>query len=171
MRWATFVVLTFLCIALELSLRGVLELRSIGGISPSFVAPLAVFIPALMLWATIPLARDAVLANLELGLFYIVAFSVLSVLGLLMAGWGSANKYSLMGGLRATGQLIAYELPLILAVIGVVIQAERFEFSQQHADAVVDRRHHRRIGRVVLTRTRQRVKFLDRRRRLLGRRH
>ena len=44
MRWATFVVLTFLCIALELSLRGVLELRSIGGISPSFVAPLAVFV-------------------------------------------------------------------------------------------------------------------------------
>ena len=44
MRWATFVVLTFLCIALELSLRGVLELRSIGGISPSFVAPLVVFI-------------------------------------------------------------------------------------------------------------------------------
>ena len=68
-------------------------------------APLALFMPALLLWATIPLARDAVLANLELGLFYIVAFSVLSVMGLVMAGWGSANKYAILGGLRAAGQL------------------------------------------------------------------
>ena len=49
--------------------------------------------------------------------------SSVSVLGILMAGWSSANKYSLMGGLRAAGQLIAYELPMVLAVIGVVIQA------------------------------------------------
>jgi NADH-quinone oxidoreductase subunit H len=46
-----------------------------------------------------------------------------SVIGILIAGWASANKYSLMGGLRAAGQLIAYELPLMLAVVGVVIQA------------------------------------------------
>ena len=49
--------------------------------------------------------------------------SSLSVIGILMAGWASANKYSLMGGLRAAGQLIAYELPMVLAVVGVVIQA------------------------------------------------
>jgi NADH-quinone oxidoreductase subunit H len=52
-----------------------------------------------------------------------MAVSSISVLGILMAGWASANKYSLMGGLRAAGQLIAYELPMVLAVIGVVIQA------------------------------------------------
>ena len=52
-----------------------------------------------------------------------MAVSSVSVIGILMAGWGSASKYSLLGGLRATGQLIAYELPLILAVVGVVIQA------------------------------------------------
>ena len=53
-----------------------------------------------------------------------LAISSLSTLGVLTAGWSSANKYSLMGGIRAAGQLIAYELPLILSVVGVVIQAE-----------------------------------------------
>jgi NADH-quinone oxidoreductase subunit H len=57
------------------------------------------------------------------GVFYVLAVSSISVLGILMAGWASANKYSLMGGLRAAGQLIAYELPMVLAVVGVVIQA------------------------------------------------
>ena len=47
----------------------------------------------------------------------------MSVIGILIAGWASANKYSLIGGLRAAGQLIAYELPMVLAVVGVVIQA------------------------------------------------
>ncbi len=57
------------------------------------------------------------------GVFYALAVSSISVVGILMAGWASASKYSLMGGLRAAGQLIAYELPLVLAVVGVVIQA------------------------------------------------
>ncbi|MEL7208212.1 MAG: complex I subunit 1 family protein, partial [Actinomycetota bacterium] len=62
--------------------------------------------------------------DLDTGIFYALAVSSLSVIGVLMAGWASANKYSLIGGLRAAGQLIAYELPLVLAVVGVVIQAE-----------------------------------------------
>jgi NADH-quinone oxidoreductase subunit H len=57
------------------------------------------------------------------GIFYALAVSSISVIGILVAGWASANKYSLMGGLRAAGQLIAYELPMVLAVVGVVIQA------------------------------------------------
>src|SRR6185503_18901314 len=64
-----------------------------------------------------------VISNLDVGIFYALAVSSLSVLGILMAGWSSANKYSLLGALRAAGQLIAYELPLVLAVIGVVVQA------------------------------------------------
>jgi NADH-quinone oxidoreductase subunit H len=61
--------------------------------------------------------------NLDTGIFFVMAVSSISVIGILMAGWASANKYSLLGGLRAAGQLIAYELPLVLAVVGVVIQA------------------------------------------------
>ena len=73
-----------------------------------WLAPLAVFVPAFLLWVTIPVARDVALANLDLGLFYIVAISVLSVMGLVMAGWSSANKYAMLGGLRAAGQLVSY---------------------------------------------------------------
>ncbi len=86
-----------------------------------WLAPLAVFVPSFLLWVTIPLARDLVLANLDLGLFYITVFSVLSVMGLLMAGWGSANKYAVLGGLRAAGQLVSYEIPLIMALLAVAM--------------------------------------------------
>ena len=86
-----------------------------------WIAPVAVFLPALLLWVTIPLGRDLVLRNLELGLFYITAISVLSVMGLLMAGWGSANKYAMLGGLRAAGQLISYEIPFIMSILGVAM--------------------------------------------------
>jgi NADH-quinone oxidoreductase subunit H len=74
-------------------------------------------------FVVIPFGPDMVGANLDLGVYYILAISSLSVLGILMAGWSSANKYSLMGGLRAAAQLIAYELPLVLAVVAVVVQA------------------------------------------------
>jgi NADH-quinone oxidoreductase subunit H len=66
---------------------------------------------------------DLVVKDLDVGVFYALAVSSLSVIGVLMAGWASANKYALLGALRAAGQLIAYELPLLLAVVGVVIQA------------------------------------------------
>ena len=89
-----------------------------------WLAPLAVFIPSFMLWVTIPVSRDMVLRNLDLGLFYIVAFSVLSVMGLLMAGWGSANKYAILGGLRAAGQLISYEIPFIMAILAVAMMVQ-----------------------------------------------
>jgi NADH-quinone oxidoreductase subunit H len=76
-----------------------------------------------LILAGVPFGPDAWFANLDIGIFYILAVSSISVLGILIAGWSSANKYSLLGGLRAAGQLIAYELPMVLAVVGVVIQA------------------------------------------------
>ena len=89
-----------------------------------WAAPLAVFVPALLLWVTLPVGRDLVLRNLDLGLFYVTAISVLSVLGLLMAGWGSANKYAMLGGLRAAGQLISYEIPFIMAILAVAMLSQ-----------------------------------------------
>ena len=88
------------------------------------MAPAYIFISVFGLFVVIPASPILIVRDLELGVFYLLAISSLSTIGVLTAGWSSANKYSMMGGLRAAGQLIAYELPLILAVIGVVIQAE-----------------------------------------------
>ena len=87
------------------------------------IAPLVVLSSTFLLVVVVPFGPDAWITNFEAGVFYALAVSSVSVLGILMAGWSSANKYSLLGGLRAAGQLIAYELPMILAVVGVVIQA------------------------------------------------
>ena len=88
------------------------------------LAPAFILFSVFGLFVVVPISPTLVVVDLNLGVFYLLAISTLSTLGVLVAGWSSANKYSLMGGLRAAGQLIAYELPLILAVVGVVIQAE-----------------------------------------------
>ena len=87
------------------------------------LAPYLVVASVLLVYVVIPFGPDAWFADLDVGVFYALAVSSVSVIGILIAGWASANKYSLMGGLRAAGQLIAYELPMVLAVVGVVIQA------------------------------------------------
>jgi NADH-quinone oxidoreductase subunit H len=87
------------------------------------IAPAIVVISTFLVFLVIPAGPDIVVKNLDVGVFYALAVSSLSVIGVLMAGWASANKFSLLGALRAAAQLIAYELPLLLAVVGVVVQA------------------------------------------------
>lgn len=87
------------------------------------LAPVVVLMSTFLLYIVIPAGPRLVVEDLDTGVFFALAVSSLSVLGVLMAGWASANKYSLIGALRAAGQLIAYELPLVLAVVGVVMQA------------------------------------------------
>ena len=94
------------------------------------MAPLIVLVSTFLLVAAVPFGPDAWLTNFDAGVFYALAVSSISVLGILVAGWASANKYSLLGGLRAAGQLIAYELPMVLAVVGVVIQAGSMNLQQ-----------------------------------------
>lgn len=94
------------------------------------IAPVVVLVSTFLLVVVVPFGPDAYFTNFETGVFYALAVSSVSVLGILMAGWASANKYSLLGGLRAAGQLIAYELPMVLAVMGVVIQAGTMNMQQ-----------------------------------------
>jgi len=93
------------------------------------MAPLIVLVTTFLLVAAVPFGPDAWLTNFKVGVFYALAVSSISVIGILVAGWASANKYSLLGGLRAAGQLIAYELPMVLATVGVVIQAGSMNFQ------------------------------------------
>jgi NADH-quinone oxidoreductase subunit H len=88
-----------------------------------FLAPIVVMLSTFLFFVVIPIGPGAIGSDLDTGIFFALAVSSLSVLGILMAGWASANKYALIGGLRAAGQLIAYELPLVLGVVGVVILA------------------------------------------------
>lgn len=87
------------------------------------LAPYIVVMSVFLVLAAVPFGPDAWFTNLDVGIFYILAVASIAVMGILVAGWSSANKYSLLGALRAAGQLIAYELPMVLAVVGVVIQA------------------------------------------------
>ena len=93
------------------------------------LAPYVVVMSTFLLYLVIPAGPDLVISDLKVGVFYALAVGSIGVIGILMAGWASANKYSLMGSLRAAGQLIAYELPLVLAVVGVVIQAGSMSLS------------------------------------------
>lgn len=93
------------------------------------LAPMLVFIGTVALFVVIPFSPTLVVQDLDVGIFYALAISSISTIGVLAAGWSSANKYSLMGGLRAAGQLIAYELPLVLATVGVVVMAGTMSLS------------------------------------------
>lgn len=110
-----------------------------------WLAPLAVFVPSLLLWVTIPMTQDIVLRNMDMGLFYITAFSVLTVLGLVMAGWGSANKYAILGGLRAAGQLVSYEVPFIMAILGVAMLSQSLNIVE-----IVDDQAESMVGNIIV---------------------
>ena len=92
-----------------------------------WAAPVIVALSAFMIWVTIPASEGLVLRNLELGLFYITAFAVIGILGLVLAGWGSANKYGVLGGLRSAAQLISYEIPVIMVVVAVGMLAQSLD--------------------------------------------
>ena len=95
-----------------------------------WVAPIIVVISAFMIWVTIPGTQTAVIQNLDMGLFYIIAFSVVGILGLVLAGWGSANKYGTLGGLRAAAQLISYEIPIIMVAISIGMLAQSLDLRE-----------------------------------------
>ena len=94
-----------------------------------WAAPVIVVMSAFMIWVTIPGAEGLVLRNLDLGLFYITAFAVIGILGLVLAGWGSANKYGVLGGLRSAAQLISYEIPVIMVVVAVAMLAQSLDLQ------------------------------------------
>lgn len=87
------------------------------------LAPIIAFTPSFMVLATIPWSDRLYGADLNVGLLYFVGVSSITTIGVLMGGWSSNNKYSLLGAMRGVAQMISYEIPLVMSVIGVVILA------------------------------------------------
>ena len=95
-----------------------------------WLAPVVAFTPALMIFAVVPFQEGAVLVDLNIGILYVVAISSVSTVGIFMAGWGSNNKYSLLGAMRNVAAVVSYEIPLILSVLGVVLIAGSLSLNQ-----------------------------------------
>jgi NADH-quinone oxidoreductase subunit H len=85
------------------------------------LAPFIIFIPALLIFIPLPFGESLILSDLNVGLLYIIAISAVSPIAILLAGWASNNKYSLMGAMRAVAQDISYTIPLALSAIAIVL--------------------------------------------------
>lgn len=85
------------------------------------LAPVVVFTSVLMGFATIPLAPTYISSNINVGIFYLLAIVSIEAVGLLMAGWGSNNKYALLGSLRSVAQIISYQIPAAVAVLSAIM--------------------------------------------------
>ena len=88
-----------------------------------WIAPAVVFAPVIMVFAVVPFMNGAALADLNIGLLFVVAISSISTVGVFMAGWSSSNKYSMIGAMRLVASVVSYEIPVVLAMAGVVLVA------------------------------------------------
>jgi NADH-quinone oxidoreductase subunit H len=104
-----------------------------------FLAPVIAFIPAVLVFAVVPFAADTemfgyevkmVISDLNIGLLFIFAIGSLEVYGIVLAGWSSGSKYSLLGGIRASAQMISYEVAYGLSIVGVLILANTFSLRE-----------------------------------------
>lgn len=94
------------------------------------LAPYLAFFPTLLMFVVIPFSDKLQVKDLNIGLLYFFSISCIATLGIFMAGWASNNKYSLMGAVRSIAQSIAYEIPIILSILSVVIITQSLKLSE-----------------------------------------
>jgi len=94
------------------------------------LAPVMCLVPALVIYAVIPFDANFVIADINIGILYILSISSLGIYGIVMAGWASNNKYSLMGGFRSAGQMISYEIFLGFSIIGPIMLAGSMNLTE-----------------------------------------
>ncbi|MBI4423219.1 MAG: NADH-quinone oxidoreductase subunit NuoH [Elusimicrobia bacterium] len=94
------------------------------------LAPLVVVAPCILAFAPVVFGHELMAADLDVGAFYVFAVAGISVIGIMMAGWASANKYSLLGGLRSAAQLVSYELPRSFSIVPVLMFSESLNLTR-----------------------------------------
>ncbi len=94
------------------------------------IAPVLIFMPVLVGFLVLPFAPELIIRDMNLGVLLIFAFSTFSVLAILAGGWSSNNKYALLGAVRSVAQNVAYEIPLLLTVMSVVLMVNSLRFSE-----------------------------------------
>jgi len=94
-----------------------------------YLAPIVVFLPVLLTFLVIPFSQTWIIKDMNVGIVLILAFSTLTVLAILMAGWASNNKYSVFGALRSVAQNIAYEIPLLVTVMSIILMVGSFKLT------------------------------------------
>jgi len=95
-----------------------------------FWAPVITFVTCFMAYVTIPWGEGLIPADLNIGILYVIAITTFTVISLLMAGWGSNNKWALLGGMRSAAQVISYEVPLTVSILGVILLAESLSMQK-----------------------------------------
>ncbi|MEI7751076.1 MAG: NADH-quinone oxidoreductase subunit NuoH [Candidatus Omnitrophota bacterium] len=88
------------------------------------LAPIAIVVPALMIFLVVPFGERMTAVNLNIGLLYFIAVSSITILPIFMGSWASRNKYSLLGGMRTAAQMISYEIPMTLAVVPAIMMSQ-----------------------------------------------
>lgn len=122
---------TLQSLADALKLVGKEDLRPRGADPWVFeLAPYFVFIPVFMMFVAIPFAVAWEIRPLELGLLYVLAVSSVNILGWVMAGWASDNRYAMLGAMRAAAQGISYEIPLVLSLLAVAMLADSLNLTE-----------------------------------------
>lgn len=94
-----------------------------------WLAPIVVLSPVFLVFAVVPFQDGALLADLNIGILYVIAIGSVTSIGVFMAGWSSNNKYSLIGAMRSVAQLVSYEIPLVLSITGVILVAGSLSLS------------------------------------------
>jgi NADH-quinone oxidoreductase subunit H len=94
-----------------------------------WLAPIVVFLPVLLSFLVVPFSQTWIIRDMNVGIVLILAFSTLAVLAILMAGWASNNKYAVFGAIRSVAQNIAYEIPLLITVMSIILMVGSFKLS------------------------------------------
>ncbi len=121
-RWGPWGLLTPVADAVKLLTK---EDTRPEGVDPWIfnLAPLVFIMPVILVFAVIPFGKNTYVANLNIGILFIIAVTTVPTIGMFMAGWGSGNRYSLFGAMRGVAQLISYEVPMVLSIVGVLLLA------------------------------------------------